>query len=416
MARTLVWAAAAMTALAGMAFGGPTTPEQIEASNTALKEKIAALRSEKNLTRETAKTAADAALEGIDIGGLTMDQIDELDGLSYGSHSEEATARLKELSSSKDADGARAAVKTLVFMSEETSADEQAAALKAAATHPGLREAFKQGKGYELFIQAAYANKDALTQVAGELAGVGDMLDESMSVDAIMQAQYLFSGLMGAGDASAKAAQGLRVKLVTLAEAAGKTADGKVAERLARTTEFLNGAFAKGTLVGNVSPELTIEWSSDPAIKSLADLKGKVVVLDFWATWCGPCIRSFPNVRDLVSHYEGYPVAVVGVTSIQGKHYPKGGTPVDCTGDPAKEHSLMPELMKDHEMTWPVVFTKQNVFNPDYGINGIPHVAILDPNGVVRFRGMHPASDAADKHTKIDGLLKEFNLPAPPAH
>ena len=164
MARKLVWAAAAMTALAGMAFGGPTTSEQIEASNAALKEKIAALRTEKNLTRETAKIAADAALEGIDVGGLTMDQIDELDGLSYGSRSEEATARLKELSASKDASGARAAVKTLVFMSEETSAEEQAAALKAAATHPGLGEAFKQGKGYELFMQAAYANKDALAQ------------------------------------------------------------------------------------------------------------------------------------------------------------------------------------------------------------------------------------------------------------
>ena len=68
-----------------------------------------------------------------------------------------------------------------------------------------------------------------------------------------------------------------------------------------------------------------------------------------------------------------------------------------------------------HEMTWPIAVGGASVFNPDYGVNGIPHVVILDPEGKVRYRGMHPASEPEKKHGYINGLLKEFKLPAPDA-
>ncbi len=413
----IVLSMAAAVMCAGATWGKPATEEQVKAASEAMNAKVGEMRAGGGITQDGLREAADGALEGISIGDLTVDQFDALERvLAYSSQKDAIDARLAALASEPTADGARAAVKALVYLDEETSAEVQAAALRTAIGHAGLKDAFRAGKGYELFMQAGYAKQEALAQVSGELSALSGMLSKDMPVDGVIQAQYLLNGLLNAGDAVAPAARALRGRLVELCDAALPTAEGKTAERIARTLEFLNGAFAKGTLVGNVSPELTIEWSSDPAITSMADLKGRVVVIDFWATWCGPCIRSFPNVRDLVKHYEGYPVTVLGVTSIQGKHYPKGGSPIDCKDDPAKERSLMADLMKDHEMTWPVVFTKQNVFNPEYGVNGIPHVAILDPSGVVRFRGMHPASDAADKHAKIDGLLKEFNLPAPPEH
>ncbi len=106
-------------------------------------------------------------------------------------------------------------------------------------------------------------------------------------------------------------------------------------------------------------------------------------------------------------------VAVIGVTSVQGRHHPKEGTPVDCKGDPQKEMGLMSGLMKDREMTWPVVFTEQSVFNPDYGVMGIPHVAILDAEGKVRHNGLHPGMDTEGKFHKIDALLKEAGLATP---
>ena len=74
---------------------------------------------------------------------------------------------------------------------------------------------------------------------------------------------------------------------------------------------------------GHDAPEMTFTWSKGgPSFSKLSDLKGKVVVLDFWATWCGPCIGSFPNIAELQERYAGYDVAIVGVTSLHERHYP----------------------------------------------------------------------------------------------
>ena len=174
-------------------------------------------------------------------------------------------------------------------------------------------------------------------------------------------------------------------------------------------------ATAQSAMIGKPAPALTFTWSNrEGGLASLDALKGKVVVLDFWATWCGPCLSYFPQVGELVTHYAGSPVEVVGVTSLQGRVMNLEAQPIDTRNDPAKEYALMPAFADKHRVTWTVAFSEQPVFNPDYGIKGIPFMAIIAPDGTLRHTGLHPAMPHEEKVVMIDAILTEFGLKLPP--
>ncbi|MBT5900714.1 MAG: TlpA family protein disulfide reductase [Opitutaceae bacterium] len=255
------------------------------------------------------------------------------------------------------------------------------------------------GDRAEFFAEEIGAFTDLRTKYAGERS-------EDVAAISLVQASF-----------HAQVLEDLDFALTVLNELVeefpGTEAAGAATNAIASVERQAQQATLHERLIGAPAPELDFTWATADGLTHLSDLRGKVVVLDFWATWCGPCVRSFPQVRELTEHYAGSAVEVVGVTSLQGRVHGLEPAPIVVRDDPAKEHALMNDYIAKMDINWTIAFSEQEVFNPDYGITGIPHMAIVAPDGTLRHVGLHPAMPHDQKLALIDALLEEFELPVP---
>lgn len=120
------------------------------------------------------------------------------------------------------------------------------------------------------------------------------------------------------------------------------------------------------------APDWTLADASGKALK-LSDLRGKVVVMDFWATWCGPCKRSMPDIDRFAREHASDDLVVLSVNVWE------------------RSQGVALDWFNQQNYAMKLVFGDQNL-TAAYEVQGIPHLCVIDGEGIIRYSqaGYHP--------------------------
>lgn len=178
----------------------------------------------------------------------------------------------------------------------------------------------------------------------------------------------------------------------------------------ASLTRTIEGARKHYDLIGKPAAALDTEaWVNGSALTD-DDLKGKVVLLDFWAVWCGPCIATFPHLKEWQEQYADKGLVIIGVTRYYNYAWNDDAGRASRSKDevaPEDENVMLEKFAALHGLEHRFAVTpKDSKFQSEYGVSGIPQAVVVDQEGKIRLiRVGSGEANAKDIHDLLEELL-----------
>ena len=152
----------------------------------------------------------------------------------------------------------------------------------------------------------------------------------------------------------------------------------------------INAQFGEVRVSESRAADFTLELANSDMLR-LSDLRGKVVLVDFWASWCGPCRQEAATLNRIYAAYSDAPVEFVGVN-------------VWDTPDAAKA------FLVEFGVAYPTGVDTDGAIALEYGVRGIPEKFFIDSDGVVRRKYVGPMPEDVLRGV-LDELLLEASAP-----
>ena len=159
---------------------------------------------------------------------------------------------------------------------------------------------------------------------------------------------------------------------------------------LAFTIVWLQSSKYEPLTVGKVAPDFSLPALDETKTVRLSDFRGKVVFLNFWATWCKPCKEEMPSMEVLYKNFEkdGFVVLAISIDRVTTK-------------------KDIPPFVKSLGLSFPVLIDSWGQTDKRYKLMGVPETYIIDQQGVLREKVIGPRDlTRLDNLQGITGLLK----------
>lgn len=138
------------------------------------------------------------------------------------------------------------------------------------------------------------------------------------------------------------------------------------------------------TVEKSAAPDFTLKSASGENVK-LSELRGQVVMINFWASWCGPCRQEMPLLDGLHERYSPMGFTLLGVNV-------------------EKDSSKAQALLRDLGVSFPILFDTENSVSEDYNVVAMPSTVIVDRDGNVRY--VHHGYKPGDENVYQDVIRK----------